>query len=143
MGLSHHAPQSRSPPSLSIFACHPCGMTPKRTPSKLIKNKTNTNHLASLSLQHLFNHPSGSGSCGVSSSAPFCPFSPTHKMSTAMSLVGFKASGHRRHWALSEAPLGYPAVITPHEQSLHTLQQVTDGVDVRVGQPKTSEVSGW
>lgn len=58
----------------------------------------------------------------------------------------FKASGTP---LCAKTPLGYPAVIPSHggpvaiipqDQSLHTFQQVRDGVDVRMSQPKAQDV---
>lgn len=51
------------------------------------------------------------------------------------------------HWALIKTPLGYhfpshgdAPVIVLQDQSLNVLQQITDGVDVGVGQPKAQDV---
>lgn len=35
---------------------------------------------------------------------------------------------------------GGPVAVIPQDQSLHTLQQVRDGVDVRMSQPKAQDV---
>ena len=65
------------------------------------------------------------------------------------------AMGHH-HRALINTPLGYPSpshgdspIIVLQDQSLNALQQITDGVDVGVGQPKAQDVglrgscAGW
>lgn len=56
---------------------------------------------------------------------------------------------HHRYWTLIKTCLGYPAAtpshgdpvgILPQDPLLHVLQQVIDGVAVRVRQPKVLEV---
>lgn len=56
---------------------------------------------------------------------------------------------HHHHWTLTETPLKHPAVtrnhgdpvvIIPQDQHQPPLQQVIDGVGVRVSQPKTQDV---
>ena len=69
-----------------------------------------------------------------------------HKMFTTMShWSGSRPLAHQSHWTLTETPLGYPAValshvdpvaIIPQDKSLHTLQQVINGVDVGWVNPK-------
>lgn len=70
-------------------------------------------------------------------------------MFIAMShLSGSKLLRHHR-WTLTETALGYAAVVeswrsacsVPQDQSLHDLQRVIDGVNVRVGQPKALDVA--
>ena len=48
------------------------------------------------------------------------------------------APGTPHQWTLTETPLGHPVVV--EILSLHTLQQVIDGVDVKVGQSKAQDV---
>lgn len=59
------------------------------------------------------------------------------------------ALAHNHHWTLTQTSVRYPAGAPSHEdpvanipqdQSLHMFQQVLDGVDVIVGQPKVKDV---
>ena len=68
------------------------------------------------------------------------------------SLVWLKGADNPSSLTLGETPLRYPAVGPSHgdlvavvhqDQSPHTLRQVIDGVDVRVGTPKAPDESGW
>lgn len=81
----------------------------------------------------------------MSLNIPFCPISPICKMFFAMS----HWSGSRPHWTLRETSHGYPAVarssgdsavISQQDCTFMNSQQVTDWVDVRVGQPKAHDV---
>ena len=66
------------------------------------------------------------------------------------SVGGIWLLGHHQYWTLTKVPLRYPAVasshgdpaaIVPQNQFLHTLPQVIDGIDIRVVQLKTLDVS--
>lgn len=57
------------------------------------------------------------------------------------SLVWFKAfTDTLLEYTAVDLSHGDPVVISRQVQSLYTLQQVMDGVDVRVGQPKVHDV---
>lgn len=96
--ISHHAPLSHLPWSLSLSSPHPCSILPKS-----IKNNTKqTSHFPPPSFPHLFLHPSGTGDLSVSCSKPFVQSSPP----TQYSLPWVTGYGSRF--------LGTPSLPGPH-----------------------------
>lgn len=100
MRISHHAPQSCGPPNPSITTPHSCCIPPKRTLSKLIKNKNQTKHIALHFFQHLFFHSSG-----ICCMYTLLSNQPKHQNAHCnKSKCGSRPLAYHRHWVLTGTP---------------------------------------
>lgn len=150
LGISYHVPQFSSPPVLPSPLLYPhkrflkLNQIKTKQVNKQKERKKKTNNLflspSFLSLQHLF-ILGGIGSYGQSHF--FVQLSLLANVHCNDALVLFSACGfwYHHHWILTQTPFRYPVstrVIQttwiPQDLSLHELQQVLDGVDIRVGQ---------
>lgn len=98
-------------------------------------------HLGPPYFQHLFIYPSDIRRCEC----------VTRYMMSHWSVQDLQFLIHHHHWVFIETPLGYPVVLSRGDpevinqqvQSLGALQQVIDGVAIRVGQPKDVGLDHW